>query len=702
MDTRQALVFVFILLSISAVSNAYSLPEVNSLLASYNVPGSLISTLQPVPLSYAGNQYLGMYNDSYPHFIINLTGSYSIVLNSTAIYNIIRNYTITTSLSKANFTLLNSQMQLYKQASSGPLTDCLVETGLNTGATCTVQNNCQSCLFVPLCRCDLTGTNCPPNLPASSVPPGGGVTGYFGKGIIQFASAYATLNSSYNTFLSSTNSTNLNNVLQNLARINSAYANISNISYSISHNPIFPPSANVTPNQIAGCASYVNQSIAPWYCSSIGYCENTNFNYTKLAYIGYVLGNINLLPLTNTQIFSLAFNVSANESTYAYPILSKERLAMLNKTLSKTAPDYAALVNDSAILLSHVSNATLKAQLNALMDNYDNITSNYFYTNFSKANITLATQYAGLEATYQQLNRTYSDVISLAENNTAHLIEIQLSSYVYASPQITNLALAQLALNGQISLGGLTNLSLLDQQLRALAAQINTYPTSPLTLNNVARAIDSPFIRSFSSALGLSYASAVASAPFVGALLSLIIGIALISLLFFARFYLETHHRLVSNSRTRQNWKTVFIILGAIVLVYFLATWYVLAGANARAPFGAFQSAYRSSGYVVVAINGTPTLNELTCASKISQQAISQNKTAVVAMFNNGLCTVSNNTQTVDSCLNFYGKTNIPVIVLTNSSRSGLSLYSLYGTVLRVSGNSTVMNDCYVSLLLNR
>jgi hypothetical protein len=697
MNRSRLLILLLFLSTVPYVSSAYSLPEVNSLLASYNVPGSVISSLQPVQLSYAGNQYLGMYNNSYPRFIINLTGSYSLVTNATAIYSIIRNYTVSTSLSQVNFTKLHKQMLLYEQSGESPINDCLQETGLNTGATCTVANFCQSCLTVPLCKCLLTSYGCP----KGTTPPGGGVTGIFGQGVIKFENQYGIMNSSFNAFLSATSNVNSTNVLVKLAEANAAFANITNITHTIFLNPIFPPTANVTPNLVAGCSSYVNQSIAPWYCSALGYCGNVNYNYTELALINSTLSSINKLPISNSQVFSLAFNVSANESAYAYPILSKERLAILNKTLSKYAPGYAALVAESSALLQRVSNSTLRSQLSALMNSYNNITANYFYANFSKANVTLGTQYSALQATYAKLNATYSDIYGDAKNNTARIIELQLSSGESLNSAVADLALAQLAINSQIAAGGLANLTLLDAQLDALSSKISQYSTSPLTFTEIARAIDSPFARGMASTLGLSYSSAVGSAPLLGSLLSLIIGVFVLAALFFIRSYLRLHRRLRTDARTARNWRRIFIIVAVIVVIYFLVTYLLLLGASASAPFSAFQSAYRASSYVVVAINGTPTLNEYTCASKISAAAVAANKTSVIAGFSNGTCKVGNTTSTIDSCMNFYAKNNIPVIVLTNSTSSAISLYALYGTVLRVSGNSTVMNDCYVSLLLN-
>jgi hypothetical protein len=515
---------------------------------------------------------------------------------------------------------------------------------------------------------------------------------------MRFGNQYVWLNRSFNQFYASASQANSTGLAQRVAGMNSAYTSISNLSKSMQNSTIFMYDGPLSPEQLGSiCSSYYNATTAPWYCVAVGYCENLGYNYSKLAAVGSLLSSVNSQPLSDAQIMQLAANVGNNESVYVYPVISKQKLAQLDAMLNATVPGYGALVNATAELLSHISNATLKAELTTIQSNYHNVTSDYFHANLSRANATLTLQYAALSNDFTTLNSTYASVLAYAANNTAKLIELQL--YGASDAKVSDMALTQLTLNSQLSSGLISNVTGIGLRLKAIASQLSDYSTSPITLTEMARSIDSPFIRAMGSLLGMSYSSATGAAPLFGSILSLIVGIALIACLFIYRSYLMRKHKLAMNQRTAQNWRRVFLIASVLVLLYIIITYSLLTGANSSAPFSAFQSAYKGSQSVIVAVNGTPTLAESDCASMIGTQAIAQDKDPIIASFSSGLCKVGNSTSTSDACLSKYAGSNIPVIVLTSSSQSGIGLYSLYGTVLNVMGNDTTMQACYVSLL---
>ncbi|MEM3482786.1 MAG: hypothetical protein QW091_01095 [Candidatus Micrarchaeaceae archaeon] len=664
-------------------SHAYSLTQLNTLLVRYNVSPSLIASLKLVYINYSGVEYAVLYNNTVPYFIVN-TSSDSFVLNATSIYDIIRNYTMENALAGINFSKLNTQMNKYQSSSSGPINDCLHETGLDTGLTCTLANNCDSCQVVPVCKDVLDNTS--------------GPSGVVGLGIIKFENQYSVLNSSYNAFYSLLHGINSTNALLRIAGLESAFYNISNISSTLYQNPIFPPT-NVTPNMLATCINYPTLTNAPWYCSAVGFCEQLTYNASLLNTMQNEINAINRSPLSNQQVYALAQKAGAIQLSYVYPVLSRQRYAALQTAINSSLGNYSVMINNVEGLLSHVNNSTMVSDLVLLEKSYSTLQNNYLTENISSAVNSTALLLNNLSALYEKVNGTYSRILNLASENTAKLLEAQLTNPMQTG--LVNLAFQEMGLNSILSKGNLSNTANLQANLENVSAKAKAYGTAAFGLVEISRAIDGAFARPLAYALHMPYSSAVAASPLLGSLLSLIIGIVAILCLVFVRSYLSLKHKLVLNRRTARNWRLLTYIAILLLIVYVLATYVVLVYANAHAPYSAFASAVANSKYVVIAINGTPTLNTYSCASSISAKASALGKNPVLVSFVGNLCKLGNNTMSVSACMNYYSALNIPIILLTNSTGSGIGLYSLYGTVLNYFGNVSVMNACYPKLLLN-
>jgi hypothetical protein len=694
MRASTLLLFALIISTVPYAVNAYSMQSVNTLLSNYNVSNAMIKGLTATAISYNSMTYVALYTGTNLSFLVNTTGEYFFVLNDTSAYAIIKNRTQSMAFAQANFTYLKNQMLLFKRSSADAIDSCLVLTGLDTGSTCTLDNYCESCGRIPLCKCGLTGYGCPAGISS----PGGGPAGIFGRGIMQFEAQYDLLNASYKTFDSAILDINKSNALLNIAKMNAAFLNISNVTNSMYRNSIFPPSPDITPNVLSGCINYISASVAPWYCTALGYCPNLNYNYTKLALINSSLKRITNLPLSNAQVLSVAQNATNNALHYAYPILSKVKLALLFTIINASIPNYGILVNNSAQLLTHVNDLNLSSDLHALVTNYNSIVTNYFTANLTQANLTLSSQYANLTAIYRRINASYSTIFLGSRNNTVKLIELQVSRQGI-SPELASLAFSQFSINLAMMSGTIADMSGLASQVSAVSSKLSSYSVAPISLIELARFFDAPFIRSLAASMNLGYSASVALSPVFGAVMPLMIGIVITVGLALVRFYLKIKHRLVENQKIAKNWLRIYLLMLSLTLLWAIATYVLLAFANSSAPFSAFSGAYASSPYVVIAINGTPTINAYTCASKISAHALTVGKTPVVISFINGQCTVNNGTRTVDSCLDFYARSNIPVVSLNENTRNVMGLYSLYGTVLSASGNDTMMSACYPALL---
>ncbi len=690
MKSGLLLCAALVVLAAPYIASAYSPSGVSSLLAGYNVSSQLVSSLKPVVLNYSGHSYVALYSSAgILYFLINASSSpYSIVLNGTAIYRVVGSYTVNQSIAGYNFTKLRNAMRSYIGSGASNLNFCLDITGLSTGLTCTLANYCSSCQAVPHC--------------ADALNAFGGPSQPFGLGIMQLGNLSTQLNSSLAAFYAATNGVNASNILQKRAQISAAYANISSATHSIPIDSVFPAPSNITSNMVAGCVNYVNVSKAPWYCKMADYCDAVNYNYTALAGVQLLINGLGSLSLSSVQLQAYAANVSARETSYIGPVLSGQRKAQLDAVLAAAAPDYGSLVNGTASLLSHVNDSSLSSMLVALESGYRNATANYLSENFSKVNETLGMQYSSLSTYYASLNRSYGSALSFARNNTAKLLELQIDDN-QLSGQLAAAALLQAKVNAELTgQSGVSNVSSVASQAKQVAAMLAPYSVYSLSLVELARWADAGFIEGMASALGTGYSSSVALAPLFGALFSLIIGIAILAALFVFRSYMTAKRRIVNNERTRHNWHNFMLVVAVLVVLYVVFTYALLAYANGSAPFGAFSNAYAGAGSVVVALNNTPSpsLSQYTCASKLSAAILADGKKPVVATFASGICKVGNTTDTVSDCMDYYGAHGVPVIVLTNSNQSSMSLYSLYGTVLSLGGNESVMNACYASLLL--
>ncbi len=672
-------ILVFLLLGLSYASVP---AQINNLLSSYNVPSQIINSLTPVNITYSNKTYTALYNKNVLLFLIN-DSSGNFVLNTTQIYLIIRNYTIANAYGSINKNLLLSYMHEFQNSSSAPINYCLFETGLDQ-YTCNVSNSCYSCQTVPVCNLLMYKTD--------------GVTGTFAQDIMSFEKEYSILNNSFNEFYSSISSMNAKNAAYNLAIANSAFANITNYTRSLYTNGLFPVTPNITSAMMSQCEFYPNPSTAPWYCYAFGYCEALTYNFSLLNNIQQIISEINAKPIQNSQIYMVAYNASLAESKYIEPIFYSRKVAQLNKILNVTLANYSSLLNDSYLILSHISNSSLYNELNQLASIRNYTINNFMSINLTQYNATLASYLANATKIYLELNKTYSYMLALARNNTALLIKDQLN-YQEPSKQIQNLSFEEMQIN-QMLMGNIYNVSSAISELKNIGKGALSYYSSPLSLTELARYIDAPFARSLSLIIPMPYSSNLVLAPIYGSLLSLLIGVVAFGIVFIIYMRLRIKRKIIINKRTIRNWHLLFISIAILIILYVAITYFYDLKASNFAPISVFDNAVANSHYVVVALNGTPTISEYQCGSLISKSIISMNKEPILISISNGTCTAGNKSVSFSTCMNFYAQSNIPMVILTNGSSNQIKVYSFFGSYLYFEGNQSSMDACYPSLLL--
>ena len=667
--------------------SAASAPSVSSLnlLHSYSVPNAIIGHLSQANITYGTGNYAALYNNGVLGFVIN-ESSGTFVTGTNNIYGIISAYTINQSYSQSNFSSLAVQMQKYQKSSAAPLADCLQETGLNTGATCTLSNVCESCRNVPVCSKVLNAV--------------GGPATPFGYGVMQFESNYSALQAAYSSFFAAVNSINPSNVGSTMSQISSSVQSISQISSTFGENPIFPPTQSASFQNCIGAGSASTSNVplsggVPWYCNALGFCQTLTYNTTILSNINSEISSLNALPFSRQQIESIAAAANSTENTYVTPIINKEKGAVLAGILNSTLSGYSSIVNGSKALLGHISNATLSQELARLEGNYTKLTGSYANINLTEYNSLLAGQFGNVSNLYSSLNASYSSLLSEAQNNTGSILSLELKSSS-ESPSLASLAFTQLQINKELS-GSVSNLTQIKSRLDAVKLAVNGMGVTENPASAISRYLGSAIAVAVAGVFHLPYRSNVALAPIFASMPS--IALFVLSLLLLMGSYSPIRHHgkqsnLLANKAKKEKGRGKLWFAAVVLLLYLLASLWLSYGNNSSAPASAVSSVVASAHTVVIATNGTQTAGMLQCASLLDSKLSSLNKTVVRASLSGDKCTSGSTVETTDACLNGYALHGVPVLMLTNSSASGISIYSFFGTMVSSSGNSTVLSRC--------
>ncbi len=691
MNTRVALLITFAFLaSVAGGADAYSMASVNSLLASYSVPNAIAMHLHPVNVTYGSGSYVLLYSAGNTlEFVVNVTSGYSIVTNQSSIAAVISNETLAMSYAQANFSRLESQMHKFESSSSGPITDCLVEAGYyHTNNTCTLDNYCRSCATVPVCSKALAAL--------------GGPDSAFGFGLMNFYTNYTQLSDAYMGFNATVSSINKTNIGQLVPQLNNSISRISQITSTIGKNPIFPP-PQLTPSQVNTCIGYGSNLLsAPWYCASVGFCESLTFNNTALSNVQSTLSSMLSLPFTSAQINQVAAGAASNADLYVTPIVTRQKGEQLAIMLNTTLRGYNSTVSSVNALLSHISNASLSARLSAFESNYSHLVSDYASLNMTEQNRSMASQKSALLASYLQLNASYGSAVNTARNNTALLIALQLEGN--NNQRIAALAFDQLQLSAQLN-GRVSNISQSDVKLAQLHQQLVAAAGSSVDSADVLHQLSASIATAILPAFREQYSQSVSIAPLAGSLPNIIVG--LVVLAFAVIMYLRAggrQHKQTNLASRKHNHKAInrniYLLVAILALAFIIGSYAYASLANSSAPFGSFTAAVASSNTIVIALNGTSTQGMLSCAAKVSSQASSLNKTVQSITILGDRCSSASGIEATGACLAAYASRNVPVIILSNGNTTSIHLYSYYGTVLSVRGNSSSMASCPAALLV--
>jgi hypothetical protein len=672
-------------IAVNAVNAASG--SIASFLLSYNISKGTVAVLTTTNVTYSGHSYTELFLNSNPYLLVNTTNknSFTFVTGINNIESVIRNNTVATQINTLGLNNLESEVTDYLNSSAAPLNDCLQETGLNRG-TCTNANLCNSCSIVPACNKAMYET--------------GGPGGAIGTGIMSLQDTYSNLVSNESILKSAISGINVSNINENIGRINYAYNNISSITQSMPENPLFPPPSSVDFSQCQGFGSLtanVPVSNGPWYCNSVGFCELLTYNTTQLALANGILTGINNNAPTATYVASKAAEINSTEESIIIPLIRSTKTAELNKALNTTLANYTIIVNSSNQLLSKISDTKLSTELSTVEANYTYLKNSYLNANIMNYTSIIAVELSKLNSEYTLQDSVYNRITSLAANNTGFLIALQSVSQ---SPNASALAFRQNIINSEIATH-ISNTTSMLKNLTAISTEATALKGIIISPTEFSRSVDGPFGKALANALNLNYYQAVAVMPLLSSLPSLIIGIIIFLAIFIFYIQLKKNKRIIVNKRTSNSWKLLFIVLLALVLIYWGITYLYALQANTAAPISDFLSAELSSKSIGIVVNGSTIPGISNCINIISERATKLNETLPkVAYLTGSKCEINGNTSASGTCLNTFVKKGIPVIVFTSAQNSSMSVYSMYGTAMYASGNNAFMNECYPAYLL--
>ncbi len=678
---KLPLAFAVLGIVILGYAHAYSTLQISSLLSYYNVPSSLESSLTPVYLNVSGEQYVVLYNGSKPYFVISQSTN-SLVTNTSKIYSIIRNYTISTAFSKINFSLLYSQMQSYQKSGEGALSDCVQFVGMNSGLSCN-STECRSCMAEADCSYALD------NAPSPS---------FFVGEIIAFENNYTKLNNSYSEFYSSLNGISEANIQERLPLIDKAFSNISSITRTFYLNRLFYPPSNITSKMLIDCR--YNES--PWYCSYFGECPTPAFNSVTLSSMQNEISFMNSLPLTNSSIMGLANFANSTEMSYVLPKVKSVKEGELENAINTTLANLSSVMAYASNVLKEVNNSTISAELSTIEQDFAQLKENFLTENISQEASNISAMLNSIEKASESANAIYWSVVKLSNNNTVKALEADLANP--SSTKLANLTNDQLYLASLVSKGGISNITSIELQLDNISKKLEVYPVKSFGIQDIAKAFGMPFAVALASGLHLPYSLAVLLMPLLGTIPAIIISAVILALLAFTRSYLAKKHKLIINRRTRANWRRFVSVVAILLFFYIIISYVALVYANSSATFASFQSAVEHSSKIVIAVNSSsPSSEELHCLSVLNSSIKNIGKEPEVVYIANQTCKEGNATIPYNSCMSSFASKGIPVIEITqnNKKSAGISLYSFYGTVLSYYGPGSLIQSCYPALLVN-
>ncbi len=663
--------------------------QINSTMAAFlgnYIPGNTVNSSAYTAFQYNSSSFIMMQTGGN-YIIINATAPYSIITNYSEAYPILRFFlTSRATIDMAPLNSLNYSISKLVQRSAAPISQCLTYTGLNRSNYLST-NSYQGCYSVGTCYLYLANVTKSPLLE---------------KGIVNFSQNYNIYNSSYNSFKAAMSEINSANYYSYIGNITSYASSIAAVPYALQHNQLFPVPGNFSYPLFANCPFFPTPETiqsAPWYCQMLSYCSSLNFNLSLVSSIRGTVSSIESTALTSQKISAITTNSTKLANSYVEPVIIKQNTGLFNSFINSTSGPYNTTIASAVSINTKILNESLANLTAKLNSTFKAAVSKGINQNVTTANALIHSMIANLGALTRKVSLAYYTVYNSSLSNEGALLKAQLDNP--GSAEAASLAVKQKGIDaifsGQITYAELDNIKSNVTSIKQALASIGT----PFSIGAFVKSLDSWFVNPAVASTGGTIPSKIASAPFYAALLSLIIGLALLAIAYMLTYHRLSRKKRLHNARhVKRAWAKLFALLFVVVLIYAYATYVFASQANSSLPTSGFVGIVRSSGSVTILVNQSvySTSAVTQCIASLRSSLSAMNRSSAVVTESGYLCNVANSSALInEQCINQLLGSGSPVIFIDGMKGNALAYKGLFGNIMYASGTAVQGSSCPLS-----
>lgn len=681
------------LLLLASLAHAATLEE---FITPYFYPGENYSAdVSPAQFDVGGAHYVMVNIRGQDAFLLNRsvgTGNvtdYSFVNDTESLFQILRQCNANATIPpQSRIDGILALIDKFQASRNPKESDCKHFTGVGRGLPCTLQR-CDACMRVPIC--------------AQVMP-------YWGddfiQSIIYFESNLSVLdrsiaNARSNLSLAANESYDSSTLLENAAaELGSAGIH----------------AQAILSDHLFGCDERLTWCYAPRRDPATIVCIPPPYNLTALSMAQANATSLKARVITNSTLRTQAQAISLATAARDTARILREENATFSVFLSAIQRKETNVASEANVLLLHISDESLRADVGVLGELVLNISQFGLDRNFTAANETTAQFHAlaaKIDAETRSLNQSYYELLAADDSATLALFRAQLvlEPQDYALGNELQQYEVQTGALDQVLLGQIAPDDIDDARadLRYLAARADAITASKrgqrvqqigVWLGTAARIVSGYVIGGISLIIPLS---PEAKEGYARTLPSLVITLfaAFLYLGSLAVFAFAAFTRRIQLHRVALIlWAIIFLFLFVLVGIATITAHSLVQQQASRSTFDLFSESVRGSPATAVVVSDGNAGGASLSAARSCAELLGRNLTALgksVTFFDaaNSTCTRNGTVLGLSECASGFG--DYPVFKLSPGNSTSTTFYVYYAKEASLRGNETFYSRCLIS-----